>query len=476
MELEKLAKEAIEKPDLLSKDLVDWLLCPSAQRAFSFFFSLGLQDRDGAFLSSIEEIGRLPEGAWAFGAYWGGWAKRDQAAAEARLDSLAIGNEITGQAVVRASSYLGAGLRGVRRVIEQIEARRVDPPYAAPVMRGWVDGLSEDEFLLLLKSVARPDFEHGASALGLLGWWACRKRPVRGDLAAFAWECLARDPILKTPQDAWHLDQLAAKLAEQDPERGFALLKTLLKQPASDRNRWEPFGLHSTNAFWKVLLGQDKGRSLRTALDACLDNPLARFRISWRLRELLDQEADREVLLSLAAEDIGQARIIAGWLTSGKPGFWPLAFQLHEKYPDDERLHVELLAGIQQMGSVVVGPLHAFYQTRKDQVEEKLADPKTPSSVRGWLKEVRDRLTQEIESYVVWEYDQDINELRRHIQDKESDQRIWAIGRVLKYGRLEDIRRLLTVDDIEEVLPQVDLPEQRRKMFERAVMVWRRGK
>ena len=63
-------------------------------------------------------------------------------------------------------------------------------------------------------------------------------------------------------------------------------------------------------------------------------------------------------------------------------------------------------------------------------------------------------------STVIWEYDEDINDLRRYIglEDKHSPERIWAIGRVLKFSDLKDIRRLLTVGDIAQVLPQVDLP------------------
>ena len=53
---------------------------------------------------------------------------------------------------------------------------------------------------------------------------------------------------------------------------------------------------------------------------------------------------------------------------------------------------------------------------------------------------------------------------------------MWAISRVLKYASRKDVRRLLTVDDIEEALPHIDLPEKKRKMLEKALEVWRYGK
>ncbi|MGE0823037.1 MAG: hypothetical protein AB7G75_30500 [Candidatus Binatia bacterium] len=66
----------------------------------------------------------------------------------------------------------------------------------------------------------------------------------------------------------------------------------------------------------------------------------------------------------------------------------------------------------------------------------------------------------------------DIDDLRHHVQDKDSPQRLWAIRRILKYAQWEDMKRLLTVEDIAEALPHVDLPDKRRKMLTTAVRVW----
>ncbi len=51
---------------------------------------------------------------------------------------------------------------------------------------------------------------------------------------------------------------------------------------------------------------------------------LREFRLSCRMRELLDQEQDKDLLLSLAKE-IENARIISNWTTSAKTGFWSFA-------------------------------------------------------------------------------------------------------------------------------------------------------
>ncbi|MBI3058290.1 MAG: hypothetical protein HYY81_03145, partial [Deltaproteobacteria bacterium] len=62
-----------------------------------------------------------------------------------------------------------------------------------------------------------------------------------------------------------------------------------------------------------------------------------------------------------------------------------------------------------------------------------------------------------------------------YIEDENSPERMWAIGRVLKYADFKDIRRLLTVENIAEALPQVDLPEKKRKGLEKALEVWQSG-
>jgi len=104
-----------------------------------------------------------------------------------------------------------------------------------------------------------------------------------------------------------------------------------------------------------------------------------------------------------------------------------------------------------------------------------LGDHATPLAARPWLQRVRAGLESDVNRTIVWEYDRDVNDLRRSIEDKDSPERIWAIGRVLKFSDLRDIRRLLTVEDIAEVLPQVDLPDKKRKALERALEVWQGG-
>lgn len=477
-ELEQLAAEAVSNKELPDPKLMEWLVSPSAQRAYSFFFSLGEVDERQIFLGLIEELGNNSSGVGAFSAYWGGWAKKDPKAAEARLDQLAEQNAVSGESIILSTNMLQASAAAVNRVRDQIKASRVDPQFVAGTLQigRWLQGLTEDEFLELARAIAGPSFEYAGSVVRLLGVWEHSKCPLQGNLADFAWQCLEHDPTVRDSSDAWHIDRLAAKLLKDDPDRGFQLFSKALETSNGSSERWNPLGLHETPEFWKALHAQDGRRLIGILLQTFQKDDQTRLRHSWRIKEFIDPVGDKQVLVSFAKEDIVFARIIATWLTSAKAGFWPLVFELHQLYPGDELLHNNLAAGIQQMGSVIKGPMSQFYETRKGEIEQKLKDPSTPMAVKPWLQEMVQRLGHEITSQVVWEYDMDVNHLVGHIRNKDSSQRLWAIGRVLKFAKWEDIRRLLTVDDIEEALPHVDLPEKRRTMLEQALPVWRHGK
>jgi hypothetical protein len=477
-ELSKLAEEAVENPSLLNMDLVKWLLSRVSIKSRSFFFLLGNVDEGLVFHDCIEELGNRPDGSEAFSAYWGGWAKRDRKTAEERLERLAGSSAVTGEAIILATGWFDPSQSAIDRIRAQIQAGRVDPEYAGQVVltSRWVDALTENQFEQLLEAVVGDAVEHAAAALDMLNLWLDCGRPLQGSLADFAWQCLEHDPPARSSSDEWNFDRLAAQLTEDDPERGFKLLERIIQRREWNTNRWDPLALGQEHHLWEVLYTKDKKRLVGLLLDASRTDALRQFHLSWRLRELLDQQGDSDLLISFARANIENARIIANWMTSTKAGFWPIAFALVQMCPYDEELLSHLTAGIEQEGNLIGGPMSQFYEARKQEVEQILHEPATPPEVRAWLREVVRRLEGEISRRMIWEYDEDVNDLRRYIQDKGSAQRMWAIGRVLKYARWEDIRRLLTVEDIEEALPHIDLPEKKRKMLEKALEVWRYGK
>src|SRR5262249_22104204 len=149
---------------------------------------------------------------------------------------------------------------------------------------------------------------------------------------------------------------------------------------------------------------KDRNRLMGLLLKtACMD-ALKEFRISWRMRELLDQGQDKDLLLFLAKE-VENARVISNWTTSAKPGFWPLAFGLVRMYPHDETVLSNLMAGILQQGETHWGPTSQFYEARKREVEQVLRDPSIPYEAHPWLRDVISRLERDIPREIVWEYD-----------------------------------------------------------------------
>ena len=476
LELEHLAEEAVENPSLLNTEMIEWLLSPAAQRSNAFFFQLGHRDAKGICRCLIENLGRESNGSDVFAAYFGGWTRRDREAVEARLEELAASDGVIGTAVVRATAWNGPSQTAIDRVKSQIYNGRVDPDFVETVLAvgHWIDGLNPDQLEDLLRAIAGEAFEHAPAAIDMLSMWEHMERPLEGRLADFAWRCLESDPPVSAPADAGDFDQLAARLAQDDPDRGFKLLEMLLQRD-DDPIRWDPIALGGGHQFWDVLHDADRKRLLGLILNLCRARAITEFYLTWNMRDILNQEADRDVLLFYAKNDIELARIVAASITGAKPGFWPLFSELVQAYPNDERLLSNLAGGIEQNGTLITGPMSQFYEERGLEVERLLQDPSIPSVVRSRLREIADRLQGEIDRQVVWDYDEDVNDLRRHIQQKDSPERIWAIGRVLKYAEWEDLRKLLTIEDIEEVLPQTDLPPKKRRALERALEVWHNG-
>jgi hypothetical protein len=183
----KLAEEAVKNPGLLKPDLIEWLLSPSSQRSGAFFFFLGRSDEGLTFHKDIEALGQRPDGAGAFSAYWSGWAKRDRDTAERHLDELACSNAVTGDAIVQATAWLGAGQAAIDRVRVQIQIGRVDPEYVARMLMvgQFMKSLTEVQFEQLLKAIAGETFKHAAATVIMLDMWIYFGRSLRLDFGHF---------------------------------------------------------------------------------------------------------------------------------------------------------------------------------------------------------------------------------------------------------------------------------------------------
>ncbi|OGS05793.1 MAG: hypothetical protein A3G41_06840 [Elusimicrobia bacterium RIFCSPLOWO2_12_FULL_59_9] len=473
--IEALAEEAVAHPELLADDVWGWIQSDDALVARQFITALGRKDASGRFRERIEIEGTRSEGADIFSSYWYGWAERNTDSAEEaerRLDELAAGDRIDGKAVVLATWSLQATEAGVRRIIEQIRRGRAPGDFVAwIILRGkWMKPLIPEQAARLLRAISGEDFAHGARVMDLLGMWLQLKNPLEGELEELAWQTLEADPLVNY-NDAWDCDQVAAHLAERNLERAFALLVRLA---GADRSgRWDPIENRAQNKFCRTLWSHDRSKALGAVMRG---NPRWRMQFERALKRFLSPVEDRDAILNFAKESVENARFLAGCLTAAAPGFWALAAELLALYPDDDQLWFEIAGDMEGVNETHWGTSSSFLEKRKAEVQKIIAHPATTAPLRRRLQDWLARAGERIGQHVVWEYDDEIDGLMRHVQDKDSAQRLWAIGRILKYASLKEVRKLLKIEDIEEALPNVDLPHERRQMFEAALPVWKNGR
>jgi hypothetical protein len=301
------------------------------------------------------------------------------------------------------------------------------------------------------------------------------QRPFDDKLVDFAWRCVEHGPSksLTHSAEGWHFDELAAKLTEADPDLGFDKFRQFLTTSASESLDWEPLDMDGGAQWWTVLRARDRRRLFRIILDISHSSSTTEEVLSWRLKELLNQEQDADDLLKAVGTETIYARIVAKWLVGSKPNFWNLAFALLTKFPHDQELQDNLTSAAMDTGTWIEGSGSRFHDARKQEVKKRLADSSTPSEARSWLRDVINALGAEVKTHLVWEYDQEVNDIKRYIQGDDIEQKRWAIARVLKYAQWSDVRKLLTVDDIQEALPYITLPELRRTMIERLLPIWK---
>jgi hypothetical protein len=466
-ELRGLAREAVDDPRILTDDLLAWLCSGEAQKAHMFFWWLGQEDGSQSWRARMEPLGTDRSGLVAFASYFGGLSRRHRDGVSRRLDELTAHANVTGEAIVSATGYLGGDAAGVGRVEALLFQKRVDPAFAARTLAcgGWINSLSPDEYLRLLMAIAGRDLEHAVAVIDFLGMWLHGRRAVEGDLADFAWRCLETIPHVKG-NEGYHCEQLAAHLTAVDPERGLGLLRRALTQPYV-YDRWDPLAERPQRKFWPMLLQTARARALRLVLSLALPHSVAASHISWNLRGVLDLERDADILFGFALENERQAELIASTVTAGRPGFWPIALRIVEAYPKSERIQGALVAAAEHMGLVIAGPLSTHYEACRREVAQVKSDPATPPRVRPWLQRVEEYLRERSERELLSEAEEEVNELRRIVEDPEAQERLWAVSTLLRLGKTEMVVRLLSRPEMLRILPKLKVPARERQKIRR---------
>ena len=404
--IEALAEECVSNQDLLTSDLLNWLVSPDAKQSWNFFYSLGRSDKTGQFRQALEELGKKPEGARAFGAYFGGLATHSAEMVQNRLDDVAHVDSVCGMSIVYATAYRQGYRRSVDRIRLLIAHNRIDPENTARLLSGgrWSENLTTGECFDLLSSIAGDSLSYAGAVIDFLAMWGCYyKKPLEGALADLGWKCLEAMP---DRVDVYDADLLAAVLLPNDADRGFRLFETMMNQHYG-RKGWQPIDHHATRKFWDALRGADKTRLLRLVFRLNFKDATRAQSISWHLPDLINWEEDQEILSAVALESEMKALLVLQCVS--RAGLWPLAFEVLQKFPDSKAIRNTIVSRASHDQEVIVGPQSLHYEKCTSEVTAIIDDSSTPPSVRGFLRELRDRYLEAARRAKRLEEDEQVN-------------------------------------------------------------------
>jgi hypothetical protein len=458
-EIRALASQVVTNPELLTTDLQNWLCSAEAKKAYRFFWWLGKLDSDQSLLPALEKLAKLDEGAAAFGSYCGGQAQNGRNLTT-RLDWLTSSREITPESVIRATQNLGLDAAGVRRLVSLIEQRQIDRSVIARALNQFslADQSDLSTVLPLLRSAAGPALEHAADVIDFLAFRLQAGNRIKGEVAELAWQCLETCPPVNTGQ-AFECDQLAASLAERDPKRALKLLEKLLTQ-RREQNCWEPLERHGSAEFWNRLQASHGDQALLTVLTCAMGDPLVRFRVAWCLSDVISQEANRDVLLQFAMQGEREAVFVAEAINGAYPGFWPIAIKIVEKYPHSERIRGTLDSDAEHIGNVITGSSADHLEKCRKEVEAVLGDATLSPVARDWLRELESSLRASRDRERASEIDEEINGMVRIAENREAQERLWAIATLLRRDKLRDLLNVMSKAELESLVPSLGLTEE----------------
>ncbi|MGJ5072058.1 hypothetical protein [Bradyrhizobium oligotrophicum] len=404
-----LAQEACQAPQLLTEELTLWLSL-AAQQGGNFWFQVGLADTNGIFQQRARQLSSTDKSTREFISYLLGWAARDRAAAQQFFDHVVDVDVATPHAVLAGALEIDPPDRGTSRMVGLLTSNRIDSERAAGgLLLGstWLRQVSDEGLLQVFRVIAGRDFS-GGSEIPHVVFHRISDRPIApGPLTDFCWEYLEAHQPNHAHLADFYSDHLAARLTKLDPDRAFALLQTTIIDER-EGSRWNPLSSHQPT-FWRELSNLDRARALATVLDASRTPGLARVSIMWHMPNLMDLRADRNLLRQYAARGEQEALTVVQSITGGRAGFWPLAFELVNLYPENKRLRRDLELRVEQMGQLIAGPYSEHYERCREDVDYALGLPDVTEPVRIWLVDFSTRLRRAADEQRRREADDRIN-------------------------------------------------------------------
>lgn len=74
--------------------------------------------------------------------------------------------------------------------------------------------------------------------------------------------------------------------------------------------------------------------------------------------------------------------------------------------------------------------------------------------------------------YFLWDYDLTDDEVRAILRGDDTDQKSWLIARLLESARYEDVWGYISLAELREIFPKLQLKPQVRAAWEFALRVW----
>lgn len=465
--VDALALHLASHPQAFEEHL-EWLTSGDAERRWEFFLALGREDHDRRLLQNLLRHHDQSEWAQSFSAYIAGWSIAGRAEADSLLDDLAKSRPDLVIGVLRATACLTPSSSGVDRILALLKNRAIARQEAVRELASlqW-ETLSPEHFQRLIQHL-----DDGTPETRALLLWPFLRRlardvPVIPEARDLAWSFLQSTLAVQDARHGHDWDFLAATLGKTEPERLVTLVESLI---ALNRGAWQSLYLESELPLvWRTLISHNRQGLLRMLLRAEMASEPPPW-VGWELERTLHPDEDADLLLAFAQEHgVAAARVVAGVLDASKSGFWDAARRLLSEWGDDELVRDRLLS---QVASGTWADSAVPMLTERLQAARHLhGDPS--ARVARWaqaavdfLEDWRRREERDDQEEWIWDYRIRRAELEEMVHSPDSPQRLWAIGRLLKYAPPERVRELLTPEDILEALPKLtELDERTRRKW-----------
>jgi len=397
-EMVQLARDAIESPELLLREL-DWLTSDDARNASALGFDLGELDVDRYWFPKLEELAWEGRGILLLASYLSGRrAAGDQAWVEECLEQWAQQKPAMAQVVLQVTRASPPSAQGLQRILELVNSGWLERSRLSLFYFGqWVEQLPTASFEALVDTLAEVNAQEPSQhALAMLKRRLEAYPEERDALAAIAWELLERTEwCTGNTMYAHYWHEVAMMYIEDDPVRCARAILKLYRLPDTPFLQYTP--------LFEVL--QEAARKDLTRVWECISSLLIKDRkIDWGL--LIDLEAnfvkdldhDHLLLWAQSNEPLGPIALAHIAPVEGIP-MHPLVRGLLVRYGGNDDVRSELYANFQSGG--YWGSTVEWLNRKLELARQWEQDP--DPNVQAWATELAERITAEIDGWRIRE-------------------------------------------------------------------------